>query len=90
MKPRAVWKCEGAYVCQVPPKLEDAFVKELTPENVLLLARSVEDAAVIVPVPPREITVPFTVREELASDAFGIALVLSVLPDQERPVPAVI
>ena len=55
-----------------------------------MFARSVEDAAVIVPVPPREIAVPFTVREELASDAFGIALVLSVLPDQERPVPAVI
>ena len=42
--------------------------------KVLLFARSVEEAAVIVPEPPREIAVPFTVRDELASMAFVTAL----------------
>jgi hypothetical protein len=41
--------------------------------NVLLSARSVELAAVMVPEPPSEIEVPFTVSEELASLAFAIA-----------------
>ena len=42
---RAVWKCDGENVCQVPPKLLDAFVNESLPEKVLLSPRSVEEAA---------------------------------------------
>ena len=44
-------KYEGEYVCHVPPKLDDALVNELIPENVLALVRSVEEANDHVDVP---------------------------------------
>ena len=48
----AIWKWLGLYVCHVPPKSEEALVKRSMPEKVLLFARSVEEAAGMVYVPP--------------------------------------
>ena len=42
----------------------------LTPEKMFASESKVEEADVIVPDPPSEIAVPFTVREELASIVF--------------------
>lgn len=49
----------------------DAAENRLSPVKVLLLARSVEEAAVTVPEAPRAIEIPLTVTDELARSVFA-------------------
>ena len=62
------------------------LVKLFVPEKVLLSARSVEEAAVTVPLPPSAMFVPFTVIEELARLVLGIEESESVPAEKLMPV----
>ena len=62
------------------------LVKVLVPEKVLLSARRVDEAAVMVPEAPRPMLVPLTVTDELVREEFGIDASESVPPEKLMPV----
>ncbi len=65
---RAFWRAVAVPALpDTAPVMSDE--KVFVPEKVLLFASRVDDAAVMVPFPPREIEVPLTVRLELVSPA---------------------
>ena len=71
-----------AFVMDVMAKLVVvALVSVVFPEKVFASERSVEEAAVTVPLLPNEIAVPLTVTEEFWSDALGMLFVASVPPE---------
>jgi hypothetical protein len=58
--------------------------KRLVPEKVLLSARRVEEAAVIVPLEPKEILVPLTVTEELARSVLATVAHVAIPRDESE------
>jgi hypothetical protein len=79
---RGVW---SAVAVPAFPEMEPEMVDEkvLLPLKMLLSERSVELAAVTVPLPPSEMDVPFTVSDELASAAFATEPAVSAAPSTE-------